>query len=410
MSDERRDNEENDFDKSKRPESSPEESSNKEGAESDQESNAPQDEGEAERPETGEGGSEDIVESGAEDPSAGSADSVSDEDEARKKEEFDEVFGDDPEAYGDDYYYNEYDDYGLEDLEKPRKPKSAAVRMLSRQRAEAAAGAAGSEGEEDAEDEDEDEGMSFLEHLEEFRWTIAKSILAFFLGLLLVAINIRDVAGVLEYPILTAYGSSELVDQNLITYRPMGVISVMFQVALLGGLTLSMPFVLFFIAAFVAPGLTEKERKVLRPSCLAAFVLFLCGAAFAFFVILPLTLAFSVRLNLFFGFDLFWAASDYYNMVVWFSLATGAFFQFPLIIVVLVYLQVIPISKLKAMRRGVFVGLMLFSALMSPGGDFISLPVTTGLMYGLYELAILIGSRIERKKKEEEADATEARD
>lgn len=244
-------------------------------------------------------------------------------------------------------------------------------------------------------------GMSFLEHLEEFRWTVGRSVLAFFIGLLIVAFFIQDIADLLKHPILTAYGSVELVDKNLITYRPMGVISVFFQIALLGGFTLSMPFVLYFLAAFVAPGLTERERRVLRPSCFAAFLLFLTGAAFAFFVILPLTLAFSVRLNQYFGFDLLWAASDYYSMVVWFSLATGAFFQFPLLIVILVYLQVLPVSKLKAIRKGVFVGLMIFSALMSPGGDFISLPLTTGFMYALYELAIWVGLRIEKKKREE---------
>ncbi|MGB0743407.1 MAG: twin-arginine translocase subunit TatC, partial [Opitutales bacterium] len=256
--------------------------------------------------------------------------------------------------------------------------------------------------EADAENEEEGEGMSFLEHLEEFRWTIARCALAFFLGLFIVIIFIRSVADILQYPILTAYGSVELVEQNLITYRPMGVISVLFQVALLGGLTLSMPFVLYFMASFIAPGLTEKERRVLRPSCLAAFTLFIAGVAFAFFVILPLTLAFSVRLNQFFGFELLWAASDYYNMVVWFSLATGIFFQFPLLIVILVYLRILPVEKLKKIRRGMFVGLMVFSALLSPGGDLVSLPVTTALMYGLYELAIWAGSRIERKRHEQE--------
>ncbi|MGJ8650538.1 MAG: twin-arginine translocase subunit TatC [Opitutaceae bacterium] len=247
------------------------------------------------------------------------------------------------------------------------------------------------------EDEEDSPGMSFLEHLEEFRWTIGRSLLAFFIGLVCVAIFIQDIAEFLKMPIISAYGSVELVDKNLITYRPMGVISVFIQIALLGGFTLTMPFVLYFMAAFVAPGLTEKERRVLRPSCFAAFMLFLTGVAFAFFIILPLTLAFSVRLNQYFGFDLLWAASDYYSMVVWFSLATGAFFQFPLLIVILVYLQVLPVSKLRAVRKGVFVALMVFSALMSPGGDFISLPLTTGFMYGLYELAIWVGSRIESK-------------
>ena len=329
------------------------------------------------------------------------------EDSAAEGEEFSDYFDEDGDPYmSDDYGYDdEIEDYALDGTGAPRKPRSAAGRLLSRQR---------SRDEDDDNDDDDDTdgeeegGMSFLDHLEEFRWTIARCVLAFFIGLFVVAIFIQDIAEMLKYPILSAYGSVELVKQNLITYRPMGVISVFFQIALLGGFTLSMPFVLFFMAAFVAPGLNEKERKVLRPASLAAFVLFLTGVAFAFYVILPLTLAFSVRLNQYFGFELFWAASDYYSMVVWFSMATGAFFQFPLLIVILVYLQILPVSKLKTIRKGVFVGLMVFSALMSPGGDFISLPITTAFMYGLYELAIWAGSRIEKKKRE--ADEAELKD
>lgn len=254
-------------------------------------------------------------------------------------------------------------------------------------------------------DEQDGEGMSFLQHLEEFRWTVGRSLLAFVLGLALATLFIGDIAHFLKYPIVSAYGSAELADENLITYRPMGVISVFIQIAFLSGLTLSMPFALYFLAAFVAPGLTDKERSLLRPACFAAFLLFLVGVAFAFLVILPLTLSFSVRLNMYFGFDLFWAASEYYSMVVWFSLATGAFFQFPLIIVILVYLGVVPVEKLKSVRRAVFVGLMVFSAFLTPGGDFVSLPITTGCMYALYELAIWIGTRVERKKREDELDA-----
>jgi sec-independent protein translocase protein TatC len=245
-------------------------------------------------------------------------------------------------------------------------------------------------------------GMSFLEHLEEFRWTVARSLIAFVIGVAVVLIFHKNIAEWIQLPLHHAYGSAEVARENLITYKAMGVITVFLQIALLGGLTLSMPFGLYFLGAFVAPGLTDSERKILRPACVAAFVLFMTGAAFAFFVILPLALSFTVRLNERLGFDIFWAASDYYNMVVWFSLGVGAFFQFPLVVVVLVYLGVLTTEVLKRVRRAVFVGLMIFSALVSPGGDPISLFVTTGFMYGLYELAIWTGARIEKKKREAE--------
>lgn len=249
------------------------------------------------------------------------------------------------------------------------------------------------------------ENMSFLEHLEEFRWTLARSFLVFVFGVVCVFCFMKDVAIFLQLPLLKAYGSVDLLNQNLITYRPMGVISVYIQVAILGGLSLAMPFILYFIGRFIAPGLTESEQRVLAPSCFGAFILFLIGAFFAFFIILPLTLGFTVRLNELLGFELLWAATDYYNLVVWFSLATGAFFQFPLIILVLVYLNVVPIRVLKKSRGMVFIILMVFSALVSPGGDFISLPITTGLMYVLYEISILISSRFDKRRVDLQIDS-----
>jgi sec-independent protein translocase protein TatC len=247
-------------------------------------------------------------------------------------------------------------------------------------------------------DEAED-GMSFLGHLEEFRWTVGRSILAFLIGVVIVAFLMPNVGAFLQMPLIKAYGSAELVGEKLITYKPMGVFSVFIQIALLGGLVLSMPFVLYFMACFIAPGLTDRERKLVRPACFAAFVLFLAGVAVAFYAILPLTLAFSVKFNQVMGFQVLLAASEYYNMVVWFSLATGAIFQFPLIIVILIFIQVLAVEKLKAIRQAVFVGAMVFAALLTPGGDFLSLPLTTGILYGLYELAIVVGSRIEKKRR-----------
>ena len=244
----------------------------------------------------------------------------------------------------------------------------------------------------------EEGGMSFLEHLEEFRWTVGRSILAFLVGVFVIGFMMPDVGAFLQLPLVKAYGSAELVGEKLITYKPMGVFSVFIQVALLGGLVLSMPFVLYFMACFIAPGLTERERRMIRPACFAAFVLFLSGVAVAFYAILPLTLAFSVRFNQLMDFQVLLAASEYYNMVVGFSLATGAIFQFPLIIVILIYIQVLAVVKLQAIRRAEFVVTMIFAALLTPGGDFLSLPLTTGILYGLYELALLVGSGIEKRR------------
>ena len=256
----------------------------------------------------------------------------------------------------------------------------------------------------ESESEEDTTAMSFLEHLEEFRWTVARSLIAFVVGVVVVVVLLPKISGLLQMPLIHAYGSLEAVEQKLITYKPMGVFSVFIQIALLGGLVLSMPFFLYFIACFIAPGLTDRERRVVRPACSAAFVLFLLGVCAAFFIILPLTLSVSVKFNQLMDFQVLLAASEYYNMVVWFSLATGALFQFPLILAVLVFIQILRVEQLRRARRVVFVGMMIFSAFLTPGGDFLSLPLTTCILYGLYELSILVGTRIERKRSGADVD------
>lgn len=246
--------------------------------------------------------------------------------------------------------------------------------------------------------------MTFLEHLEEFRWTVFRSVIAFFAGVFLVVCFLPKTGDFLQTPLQQAYMANGLDYTGLVSYKPMGVFSVFIQIAILGGLVLSMPFLLYFAACFVAPGLTDQERRIVRPACFGAFVLFLAGVATAFYIILPLTFKMSVYFNQMMGQALFLAASEYYNTVVWFSLATGAIFQFPLILIILIYIQVLTIAQLKAVRRAVFVGTMVFAAMLTPGGDFVSLSLTTAILYSLYELSIIFGSYLEKKARAAELD------
>ncbi|MGK0309546.1 MAG: sec-independent protein translocase protein TatC [Lentimonas sp.] len=253
--------------------------------------------------------------------------------------------------------------------------------------------------------EDDSQGeMTFLEHLEDFRWTVFRSVIAFFVGVAVIACFLPHIGEFLQMPLQQAYTSNGLDYTGLISYKPMGVFSVFIQIALLGGLVLSMPFVLYFLAGFIAPGLTDRESRIVRPACFAAFILFLAGVVVAFYLILPLTFTVSVHFNQMMGQALFLAASEYYNTVVWFSLATGAIFQFPLILIILIFIQVLTVAQLKSVRKAVFIGTMVFAALLTPGGDFISLSLTTLILYGLYELSIVVGSRFEKKARNAEFD------
>jgi len=306
--------------------------------------------------------------------------------------------------------------------------------------------------------------MSFLEHLEEFRWVLVKSIAAFIIGAVSVVIFMDDVLYVLRLPLLQALdkhgeverklekvgfaeyaavfeeqgvGLTELIDvsksqdsesllewgvkdenhqeqiialfdpsdrenQYLKALTPFAVITVILQVFFLGGLSVALPFILYFVGQFVLPGLTDKEKKALLPGCIASFFLFLSGACMTYFLILPLSLYFVMMFGNELGIAWESGAGPYYTMVVWMTIAVGTSFEFPLVLVILAWLGVINTKQMKKSRRMVFIILMITAALITPGGDPVSLSLLTLPMYFLYEMAIIFSRRIEKKREKRE--------
>ena len=247
---------------------------------------------------------------------------------------------------------------------------------------------------DDEPDKDPHPGMTFLDHLEDLRWTLFSCIMALVISCVIVAFFLTDIAGILSQPLEWAYGSAEEAKKNLVTVRPMGVFSVLIQVVFLGGLGIALPFMIFFIAKFISPGLSGKEKKVLLPGCVLSLILFLAGSSLTYFFILPFSLAVSIKFNNLLGFDLLWAASDYYSLVVWMTIAIGVSFEFPLVIIILSYIGILPVETLQKQRRLVFIIIMVLAAFITPGGDPISLLCLTVPMYLLYELAIFISKKL----------------
>jgi sec-independent protein translocase protein TatC len=245
----------------------------------------------------------------------------------------------------------------------------------------------------------DESAMGFLDHLEELRGTLFKCVVVYAIALAIIFYFIKDITGLMIHPLADAMGSTEEARNVLRTARPMGVFSVLLQVGFFGALGISLPFFMYFFAGFVAPALTAKEKSVIIPASLMAIILFSAGIALNYYLILPLSLKFSVELNYSLSLIPLWGASDYYGLVVWSCLAVGVSFEFPLLIIILTYVGILPIELLKKSRRVVFVIMLVFVALITPGGDPISMSVMAGLMYGLYELSILISQRIQPRKE-----------
>lgn len=303
--------------------------------------------------------------------------------------------------------------------------------------------------------------MHFLEHLEELRWVIFKSILAFIGGCLGVAIFLDDSVKVLQMPLISAvedFGRIEIdlqsigleeyskslneqdVDlrmlrnaregdleewgitnphhhtrilshfsfgknRNLLqVIRSFSPIFIAMKICFLGGIGISLPLILYFVGGFVVPGLTPREKRVFLPGCLAATLLFLAGASMTYFFILPYSLAFTIEFSFnVLGLDVYRPeAGNYYSTVIWLTFAVGLAFQFPLVLILLIKIGILSVKKLRENRRLVLVILLVSAAFITPGGDPVTLCILTVPLYVLYELAIITGAIIEKARERRE--------
>lgn len=246
----------------------------------------------------------------------------------------------------------------------------------------------------------ERKAMGFLDHLEELRWTLIKCAVAFAAFVTLIAYNLKAAADILMGPLNQVMADYPAIKTGLITTSPMGVFSVIINICLLGGLLLSLPFMLFFVGQFVAPALTKRELKVLLPTCAAAFVLFLGGAAFGYFLLTPSTLRVSIELNLAMKLEVMWTADKYYSLLMWIVLGMGAAFEFPLLVVLAVYMDLVQVATLRKYRRHAIVVIFIIAAIVTPTPDPFNQALFALPLIVLYEIAILVATQIKRRHKD----------
>lgn len=241
--------------------------------------------------------------------------------------------------------------------------------------------------------------MGFFDHLEDLRWTLIKCAIAFVIFAGAIGFYLKEFNDVILWPLHHVQAQNPKFSMDLGTTSIMEGFSVVVQLCCVGGIVLAAPFCLYFLGQFIAPALTEKELKMVLPGCFVAMFLFLIGAAFSFFLLVPSTINVSVGLNELFGFATRWTPASYYSLLVWLVLGVGAAFEFPLLIVILVYMGLLQVATLRKYRRHAVVIILIIAAVVTPTPDpFTQLMFATPL-YILFEIAILVSSRMERRRK-----------
>ena len=244
--------------------------------------------------------------------------------------------------------------------------------------------------------------MPFLDHLEELRWRILWSLLALIVGVVagLILVLYFNVVELLRRPATEIFGESF----QLIILSPEGNFIILLQLALLVGLVLASPVLIYQVWCFFSPALEKREKRAIVPALIMGLVLFLAGVALAYFIVLPLALRFFVGILS----DILvpsWTATYYLGFVVKMLLAFGIVFELPVVVLVLSVLGVITPQFLRTKRRHAFVAILILASFISPG-DMINVTILmTVPLIALYEFGIFLSVLVWRKREEREREA-----
>ena len=270
------------------------------------------------------------------------------------------------------------------------------------------------------EEEEEDEnGMSFLDHLEQLRWHLLRSVSAILVFMVAAFLSKGFVFGqVILGPAKVDFVTYRLlcqlseklslpalcIDQLpfILQSRQMtGQFSMHITSSLVVGLIAAFPYVFWEIWKFISPGLYAKERNAARGAVFFVSLLFFLGASFGYFILSPLSINFLSNYQLDPSIANEFDITSYVSTLVMLVLASAVMFQLPVVIYFLTQAGLVSSAMLKAYRRHSIVVILVLSALITPP-DVISQILIAMPILVLYETGIIIAKRLEKKRREEE--------
>ncbi|PJA29792.1 MAG: twin-arginine translocase subunit TatC [candidate division Zixibacteria bacterium CG_4_9_14_3_um_filter_46_8] len=235
--------------------------------------------------------------------------------------------------------------------------------------------------------------MPFLDHLEEFRMRILKT-LGIVLVLAIISYMFSDqVFEFLQYPL-----KKGAPDIKLHFFGITEAFTLRFKLSLLIGVFLGMPVLIYHLWQFVVPGLLESEVKVAFPLVILATIFFLIGASFCFFVVARYGLRYLIMTDLPPNTQPVIGLGSYFSFLMWMMIAFGSVFELPVIAFFLGRLGIIHSRMMAKGRHFAIVGILVVAAIITPPDVFSQITVSIPL-YLLYEISIVVVRMTGRKEK-----------
>ena len=245
---------------------------------------------------------------------------------------------------------------------------------------------------------------TLVSHLLELRDRLLKAMLAVGICFVPCAMYMNQLFSFVARPLMAKLPAGA----TLIATSVVAPFTVPFKLALLAGLGLAMPYVLYQAWAFVAPGLYQHEKKLAVPLLVSSVLLFYLGAAFAYYLVFPVMLSFFVATTQT-GVQMMTDMGSYLDFVMVLLLAFGVAFEVPVATVLLVWTGFVKLSTLKKNRGFVLLGIFIVAAFLTPP-DAVSQSFMAVPMYILYEIGIvmaklLLKDKLAARAKEEAEEA-----
>ena len=229
----------------------------------------------------------------------------------------------------------------------------------------------------------EEQVMTLVDHLSELRNRIFICIAAVVAGSVIGFYFSGQLVALLKSPLPPLPNGNP---RPLNFLAPGEAFFIYVKLALVVGIILAMPVILYQIWRFISPGLTPDERRLARPWVPIALVFFVVGVAVAW-VVLPFAMQFLIGFESK-DFQYLPPADAYFGFISTLFLAFGLTMEFPIVLVLLSKVGIISSQRLRSSRRIVILGIAIFSAVVTPGGDLVSPTVLGVVMYVLFELSI----------------------
>lgn len=262
--------------------------------------------------------------------------------------------------------------------------------------------------------------MSFIDHLEDLRWHVIRSIIA--LGVAAIGVFIYSdyvVNNILFAPTRQDFISARWLCKlgyqiglgDTLCFPPVkaqflentmtGQFIASFTLSFIGGFIIAFPYIFWEFWRFVKPALSEKETRKTRGVIFWVSLLFFTGVLFGYFILTPFMVNFYFNYKLSEQIIIMPSFSDYLENLIYTTAGVGVLFQMPLLVMVLARIGVVTGAFLRKYRKHAFVMILIAAAIITPSTDPFSLTIVTIPLYLLFEASIIVASRINKRQEAE---------